>query len=114
MTDEWSKKPRIAVSRDLKERLDELRGASETYEDALRRLLERAEGSMGSSPRLTDRNIERNMIRCNYISEGDPRTVKKTVREGGNSGRIYLPRAWIGEEVLAVSLDDGKEDVKTK
>lgn len=31
--------------------------------------------------------------------------VKKTVRRGGNSGHIYVPKAWMGKEVVVVLVE---------
>jgi len=39
--------------------------------------------------------------------------IEKVVSAGGNSGRVYVPREWIGKRVKIVlidSLDDSKED----
>ena len=31
--------------------------------------------------------------------------VEKTVVRGGNSGRIYVPKSWIGKKVRAVRIE---------
>jgi putative transposon-encoded protein len=31
--------------------------------------------------------------------------LEKVVKEGGNSGRIYLPKSWVGKRVKVVLLD---------
>lgn len=39
--------------------------------------------------------------------------IEKTVSVGGNSGRVYVPREWVGKKVkivLVESLDEKKEE----
>ena len=36
--------------------------------------------------------------------EGDE-VVEKTAERGGNSGRIYVPKSWIGKKVRAVRIE---------
>lgn len=36
--------------------------------------------------------------------------LKKTVGEGGTSGRIYVPREWIGKEVVVILKSEGDEE----
>jgi len=31
--------------------------------------------------------------------------VEKTAERGGNSGRIYVPKSWIGKKVRAVRIE---------
>ena len=33
----------------------------------------------------------------------------KIVGDGGNSGRIYVPKAWIGKKVVILLVDDDKQ-----
>lgn len=37
--------------------------------------------------------------------------VEDIVKQGGNSGRIYLPKAWIGKSVRTKLIDIGKGEV---
>jgi len=34
--------------------------------------------------------------------------LEKVVREGGNSGRVYLPKSWIGKRVKIILLESDK------
>ncbi len=38
--------------------------------------------------------------------------IEKRVEAGGNSGRIYLPKHWIGRRVRAVLIEDAQKDEK--
>ena len=38
--------------------------------------------------------------------------VEKTADKGGNSGRIYVPKHWIGKKVRAVLIEDSEDDAK--
>jgi putative transposon-encoded protein len=31
--------------------------------------------------------------------------IEKVVKEGGNSGRIYVPKSWIGKKVKIILLE---------
>ena len=33
---------------------------------------------------------------------------EKIVAEGGTSGRVYLPKAWVGKEVIVILKEDEK------
>lgn len=33
---------------------------------------------------------------------------EKIVAEGGTSGRVYLPKAWVGKKVIAILIGEGK------
>jgi len=36
--------------------------------------------------------------------------IEKTVKGGGNSGRVYLPKFWIGKRVKIILLDRVNKD----
>ena len=38
--------------------------------------------------------------------------IEKTVTGGGNSGRVYVPPAWIGCHVAIVRLDEGSVSIE--
>ena len=40
-----------------------------------------------------------------FTVEGE-QLIKKTVADGGTSGRIYVPKKWIGQEVAIILKDD--------
>ena len=31
---------------------------------------------------------------------------KKIVAEGGTSGRVYLPKSWVGKKVIAILMEE--------
>jgi len=35
--------------------------------------------------------------------------MEKVVKEGGNSGRVYLPKSWVGKRVKIILLDPVNE-----
>jgi putative transposon-encoded protein len=37
-------------------------------------------------------------------------TVEKKVRDGGNSGRVFVPRAWIGKKVRVYLVEPVEEE----
>ncbi len=39
----------------------------------------------------------------------DMERVKKTAKPSGNSSRIYVPKDWEGDEILAINLDSSQE-----
>lgn len=34
----------------------------------------------------------------------ESKSIKKVVGNGGNSGRVYVPRSWIGKEVIIIKV----------
>ena len=39
--------------------------------------------------------------------------IEKTADRGGNSGRVYVPKSWIGRRVRVVLVEGGASDDKT-
>ncbi len=36
--------------------------------------------------------------------------IEKTVKSSGNSGRVYVPKGWVGKKVKVVLLESATDD----
>lgn len=60
---------------------------------------------------MTEENYTILITRGGYRQESTAyEVIEKEVATGGNSGRVFVPKAWIGKQVKVVLLDPLEEE----